>query len=623
MGSSSSNEKKKKKLLEERNKKDNEKMEKTYIKEVFIENSKDLTKEQLEKLTSQMTHSLCKIYNNDKGCGTGFFCSINYSKKEPPLKALITNNHVLDINDIHPDKTIKITINDCVISRTIEIGGKRKIYTNVDYDITIIEIKPTDLLEFIKYLEIDEKVFEENIERKNKSVYIIRYPGNKTNSSNSHGQMTISEDLIQIDHKCSTEPGSSGSPILDLSTFKVLGIHKGHNQSKTSNLGTFLKKPIEEFIKFNKEGILDNYDRLKKTVRVITKEEEKKKNEIKIKLKINKNDINQKIYFLNNPEDDKLINKELNETNIEVFLDNQKIKFQKYIISEFEKDYSITLKFNVQIKDCSYMFFNCSNITEIDLSLFNSKKVTNMNHMFGRCYNVKEIYLFNFNTDKVTDMSYLFSKCKNLIHVDLSSFETNKVTTMCCMFHENFNITQIYLPFFNTDNVKDMSCMFCRCYKLQKLNLQSFNTENVEDMSHMFDECIELSEIETSSEFFNTENANNLCHLFRRCNNLTKMEFNFKIKKAKYLSYMFSECENITNINLSNFQTKNVKDMTYMFSGCNKLSNIDLSNLAFNEETKVNNMFDDCINLQTIKVNKKYKEAYATQNDQYKDLILK
>ena len=44
------------------------------------------------------------------------------------------------------------------------------------------------------------------------------------------------------------------------------------------------------------------------------------------------------------------------------------------------------------------------------------------------------------------------------------------------------------------------------------------------------------------------------------------------------MSFMFSECYNLMNLNLSNFDTKNVNDMLTMFQGCKKLKNLDLSN---------------------------------------------
>ena len=43
------------------------------------------------------------------------------------------------------------------------------------------------------------------------------------------------------------------------------------------------------------------------------------------------------------------------------------------------------------------------------------------------------------------------------------------------------------------------------------------------------------------------------------------------------MSWMFLNCSNLTNLDLSSFDAKNVVDMWGMFSGCSKLTNLDLS----------------------------------------------
>ena len=43
------------------------------------------------------------------------------------------------------------------------------------------------------------------------------------------------------------------------------------------------------------------------------------------------------------------------------------------------------------------------------------------------------------------------------------------------------------------------------------------------------------------------------------------------------MSYMFSDCYNIINLDLSSFDTKNVIDMSYMFYKCYNMTNLDLS----------------------------------------------
>jgi len=65
-----------------------------------------------KKIIEQMEKCICKIYLNKGGLGTGFFCKIPFNNSLLPV--LITNNHVLNENDIDNNKIIKLTINNKV-----------------------------------------------------------------------------------------------------------------------------------------------------------------------------------------------------------------------------------------------------------------------------------------------------------------------------------------------------------------------------------------------------------------------------------------------------------------------------------------------------------------------------
>ena len=60
------------------------------------------------------------------------------------------------------------------------------------------------------------------------------------------------------------------------------------------------------------------------------------------------------------------------------------------------------------------MFKECSSLTKIDLSNFNTKNVTNMYSMFSGCSSLTKIDLSNFNTKKVTNMHDMFCGCLSL-----------------------------------------------------------------------------------------------------------------------------------------------------------------------------------------------------------------
>ena len=56
----------------------------------------------------QMENCICKIYKDNGAIGTGFFCEIPFNNNL--LKVLITNNHVLNENEIENNNIINISI---------------------------------------------------------------------------------------------------------------------------------------------------------------------------------------------------------------------------------------------------------------------------------------------------------------------------------------------------------------------------------------------------------------------------------------------------------------------------------------------------------------------------------
>ena len=195
-------------------------------------------------ILEQMMNCICKI--KIKGAtGTGFFCKIPLGTNET-LNVLMTNYHVLDEKYYKDNKEINLLVNDEDKAYEINLLIKRKTYFNKDYDIAIIELKEEDGIK--NFLELDENLFKdkENIFYEDKSLYVLQYPNGK-NACVSYG-LLINIEKNDIKHTCSTEKGSSGSPILNLENNKVIGIHKEAGLSTFNfNKGTLLKFPINDF----------------------------------------------------------------------------------------------------------------------------------------------------------------------------------------------------------------------------------------------------------------------------------------------------------------------------------------------------------------------------------------
>ena len=189
------------------------------------------------------------------------------------------------------------------------------------------------------------------------------------------------------------------------------------------------------------------------------------------------------------------IDDEVSDYEIKLWLDST--DKTAYYYAEPEKVYLNT--------DSSNMFLSrfgeqeIKNILEVDLSNFDTSKVTNMASMFNAMPKLTSLNLSNFDTSKVTNMSYMFSAIRNLITLNLSNFDTSKVTNMQYMFAGMHNVTTLNLSNFDTSKVTNMQYMFAGMRNLTALNLSNFNTSQVTNMHSMFGAMSSLTTLDLSS----------------------------------------------------------------------------------------------------------------------------
>ena len=77
--------------------------------------------------------------------------------------------------------------------------------------------------------------------------------------------------------------------------------------------------------------------------------------------------------------------------------------------------------------------FSGLQLTQLDLSTFNTKNVTNMKYMFSGSKYIQELDLSSFDTTKVQSMKRMFDDCISK-SVDLSSFDMSNVSDVKDMF---------------------------------------------------------------------------------------------------------------------------------------------------------------------------------------------
>ena len=84
-------------------------------------------------------------------------------------------------------------------------------------------------------------------------------------------------------------------------------------------------------------------------------------------------------------------------------------------------------------------------------------------------------------------------------------------------------------------------------------------------MNYMFTECNEIKLLDLSN--FITDNVKDMSFLFSDCFKLKEIKGinNFKTSKVVNMESMFNSCKELEYLDLSNFNTSNVKNMKLMF----------------------------------------------------------
>ena len=201
----------------------------------------------------------------------------------------------------------------------------------------------------------------------------------------------------------------------------------------------------------------------------------------------------------------------------------------------------------------------------------------------------EKVYL-NTDSSRMFYRGLLENKLGNILDIDLSNFDTSKVTNMKEMFYIMSNLTTLNLSNFDTSQVTNMRAIFYEMRNLTTLNLSNFNTSKVTDMEYMFWSMLNLTTLNLFN--FDTSQVTNMAGMFSGLINLTSLNLsNFNTSKVTDMHDMFSGMRSLTSLNLSNFDTSNVTDMYDMFSGMSNLTSLDLSNFNTSKVTDMNYIF--------------------------------
>ena len=299
------------------------------------------------------------------------------------------------------------------------------------------------------------------------------------------------------------------------------------------------------------------------------------------------------------------------------------------------------------------MFSGCSNLGSLDLSKFNTSKVTNMHCMFENCQSLKSINLSQFNTASVTDMSYMFSYCSNLGSIDLRKFNMSKVTSSSymlgsCKLLKDVTISST-MDKASSNAFSGVGSTSAPCfitapagfnfgvattgfyfnwkygYFFLKGNKMSYAILNGTKLSFFHDASpwsrsgtkyvlntgtgapgwngskASITEVSFDASFANAAPTTTYKWFEGMTNLATISNIGYlTTTSVTNMGYMFQNCQALKSINLGQFNTASVTNMSYMFSGCSNLGSVDLSKFNTAKVTNMGYMFQNCQSLKSI-----------------------
>ena len=320
-------------------------------------------------------------------------------------------------------------------------------------------------------------------------------------------------------------------------------------------------------------------------------------------------------------------------------------------LSELETITGLEYLNTENVTDMSLLFNNCQKLTSLDVTHFNTAKVTNMYRMFNAC-GLTSLDLSNFNTAKVENMELMFSGCSNLKTIYASDkFKTAAVTKSKNMFLGCSSLSgdidwksvkvsdKTYAkidggyfrdkaydnrPFVKfADGTLTFRCGYKKIWGENEYALNSdenqpaWNTHKNNITRVVFEASFanarpttcyawfknfsELMKIE-GIENLNTENVTSMAYMFSSCNKLAELDVtHFNTANVKNMKYMFEYCKGLSSLDVTNFNTANVTNMLAMF-GRTSLTSLDVTHFNTANVKDMTSMFYACKGLTSLDV---------------------
>ena len=296
------------------------------------------------------------------------------------------------------------------------------------------------------------------------------------------------------------------------------------------------------------------------------------------------------------------------------------------------------------VTDMSYMFWNCSALTSLDLSSFNTQNVTNMSFMFWECKNLKTVNVSSFDVSNAKNLAAMFGGCSSLTTICCNNDWSGTTASSDGMFYgctslvggqgTAFDEAMIDATYARLDGGTNAPGYFSKApqvytefaeatgtltyYYDNKLASRTGKTELYDPIGNpdasrfaTYYKKVHKAVIDPSMKNAPLTSMRNMFYggvseswMFQTLENMTTIEGleNLNTSGVTDMNNMFGLCTALTELDLSSFNTSSVTDMGGLLTCCTALTELDLSSFNTSNVTDMGGMLMGCTALQTVDV---------------------
>lgn len=247
----------------------------------------------------------------------------------------------------------------------------------------------------------------------------------------------------------------------------------------------------------------------------------------------------------------------------------------------------------------------------------NAKNIVSANGAFKNAYSLTKFPVIKLK-DNIRDISYIFAGCDKItsdeLNRNLSAWKLSGDLNIREAFRDCHSLERIDMSVFRNCNITDSSSVFSTCKKLKTIaNIGNLNISKADGMSYLFYECNALTQLDLSN--WDTGNIQYMISTFDGCNNLIELNCStWNTSRVYNMQLAFYNCNSLETIPVRDWDTRSVMYMDKTFGNCTSLVNLDVSKWDTSKVVELTNTFYHCSSLKTLDVSK-WKTSNVLRSD--------